>query len=204
MLQLLVVSSCDAHSVRHFCRQCVKIKCPKTMMRTNRGPVSPCRREGCRPEGCAASSLPCAGLSTTAECRGEPLPGAPVTAQRVACCCTQFGWNRGTQLSLSKALHPVEHIRGEASFLSYPNAFFISKRSNIMKIIYKDGHVDECPQDHELHVIRHTAAHVMAQASARGRMKGLMGRFSLTILRISFSMLARSSSLSFWSPRSTS
>ena len=31
-----------------------------------------------------------------------------------------------------------------------------------MKIIYKDGHVDECPQDQELHVIRHTAAHVMA------------------------------------------
>ena len=23
-----------------------------------------------------------------------------------------------------------------------------------MKIIYKDGHVDECPQDQELHVIR--------------------------------------------------
>ncbi len=25
-----------------------------------------------------------------------------------------------------------------------------------MKIIYKDGHVDECPQDQELHVIRHS------------------------------------------------
>ena len=36
-----------------------------------------------------------------------------------------------------------------------------------MKIIYKDGHVDECPQDEELHVIRHTAAHVMAQAIKR-------------------------------------
>ena len=36
-----------------------------------------------------------------------------------------------------------------------------------MKIIYKDGHVDECPQDQELHVIRHTAAHVMAQAIKR-------------------------------------
>ena len=33
-----------------------------------------------------------------------------------------------------------------------------------MKVIYKDGHVDECPQEEELHVIRHTAAHVMAQA----------------------------------------
>ena len=36
-----------------------------------------------------------------------------------------------------------------------------------MKIIYKDGHVDECPQEEELHVIRHTAAHIMAQAIKR-------------------------------------
>ena len=36
-----------------------------------------------------------------------------------------------------------------------------------MKIIYKDGHVGECPQEEELHVIRHTAAHVMAQAIKR-------------------------------------
>ena len=36
-----------------------------------------------------------------------------------------------------------------------------------MKIIYKDGHLDECPQDQELHVIRHTAAHIMAQAIKR-------------------------------------
>ena len=36
-----------------------------------------------------------------------------------------------------------------------------------MKIIYKDGHVDECPQNQELHVIRHTAAHIMAQAIKR-------------------------------------
>ena len=33
-----------------------------------------------------------------------------------------------------------------------------------MKIIYKDGTVAECPQDQELHVLRHTAAHIMAQA----------------------------------------
>ena len=33
-----------------------------------------------------------------------------------------------------------------------------------MKIIYKDGTVAECPQEEELHVIRHTAAHIMAQA----------------------------------------
>ena len=33
-----------------------------------------------------------------------------------------------------------------------------------MKIIYRDGTVAECPQEEELHVIRHTAAHIMAQA----------------------------------------
>ena len=32
-----------------------------------------------------------------------------------------------------------------------------------MKIIYKDGTVAECPQEEELHVLRHTAAHIMAQ-----------------------------------------
>ena len=33
-----------------------------------------------------------------------------------------------------------------------------------MKIIYKDGTTGECPQEQELHVIRHTAAHILAQA----------------------------------------
>ena len=33
-----------------------------------------------------------------------------------------------------------------------------------MKVLFNDGHVDECPEDQELHVIRHTAAHIMAQA----------------------------------------
>ncbi|MBQ5754576.1 MAG: threonine--tRNA ligase, partial [Oscillospiraceae bacterium] len=36
-----------------------------------------------------------------------------------------------------------------------------------MKIIYKDGVVAECPAEEQLHVIRHTAAHVMAQAIKR-------------------------------------
>ena len=36
-----------------------------------------------------------------------------------------------------------------------------------MKIIYKDGTVAECPQELELEVIRHTAAHIMAQAISR-------------------------------------
>jgi len=36
-----------------------------------------------------------------------------------------------------------------------------------MKIIYKDGHTAECPQEEELHVLRHSAAHIMAQAIKR-------------------------------------
>ena len=36
-----------------------------------------------------------------------------------------------------------------------------------MKIIYRDGTVGECPQEEELHVLRHTAAHIMAQAIKR-------------------------------------
>ncbi|MBQ8869127.1 MAG: threonine--tRNA ligase [Oscillospiraceae bacterium] len=36
-----------------------------------------------------------------------------------------------------------------------------------MKIIYKDGTVAECPAEQELEVIRHTAAHIMAQAISR-------------------------------------
>ena len=33
-----------------------------------------------------------------------------------------------------------------------------------MKIIYNNGTVAECPQEEAQHVIRHTAAHIMAQA----------------------------------------
>ena len=36
-----------------------------------------------------------------------------------------------------------------------------------MKIIYKDGTVAECPKEEELHVLRHTASHIMAQAVKR-------------------------------------
>ena len=36
-----------------------------------------------------------------------------------------------------------------------------------MKVIYNDGRVAECPEDEELHVIRHTAAHILAQAVKR-------------------------------------
>ncbi len=36
-----------------------------------------------------------------------------------------------------------------------------------MKVIYNDGTTGECPKEEELHVIRHTAAHVLAQAVKR-------------------------------------
>ena len=36
-----------------------------------------------------------------------------------------------------------------------------------MKVIYNDGTVGECPKEDELHVMRHTAAHIMAQAIRR-------------------------------------
>lgn len=36
-----------------------------------------------------------------------------------------------------------------------------------MKIIYSNGQTGECPKEDELHVIRHTAAHIMAQAIKR-------------------------------------
>ena len=37
-----------------------------------------------------------------------------------------------------------------------------------MKIIYKDGHVAECPQEEELHVLRHSAAHIFGPATQNG------------------------------------
>lgn len=36
-----------------------------------------------------------------------------------------------------------------------------------MKVIYNDGRVDQCPEELELEVIRHSAAHIMAQAVKR-------------------------------------
>ena len=36
-----------------------------------------------------------------------------------------------------------------------------------MKIIYRDGTIAECPQEDELHILRHTAAHILAQAVKR-------------------------------------
>lgn len=36
-----------------------------------------------------------------------------------------------------------------------------------MKVVFNDGHVGECAPEEELHVLRHTAAHIMAQAIKR-------------------------------------
>ncbi|WP_329739732.1 threonine--tRNA ligase [Enorma massiliensis] len=36
-----------------------------------------------------------------------------------------------------------------------------------MKVLYNNGHVDECPADEVTHVVRHSAAHIMAQAIKR-------------------------------------
>ena len=36
-----------------------------------------------------------------------------------------------------------------------------------MKILYNDGHVAECPEELELDTLRHSAAHIMAQAVKR-------------------------------------
>ena len=36
-----------------------------------------------------------------------------------------------------------------------------------MKALFNDGHVGEVPENEELHVIRHSAAHIMAQAIKR-------------------------------------
>ncbi|MBR3099549.1 MAG: threonine--tRNA ligase [Clostridia bacterium] len=36
-----------------------------------------------------------------------------------------------------------------------------------MKIIYNDGHTADCPAEEEAHVLRHSAAHIMAQAIKR-------------------------------------
>ncbi len=36
-----------------------------------------------------------------------------------------------------------------------------------MKVIYADGHVAECAPEEELHILRHSAAHIMAQAISR-------------------------------------
>ena len=50
--------------------------------------------------------------------------------------------------------------------LGYVLGCFLFKEIN-MKVIYNDGIVRECEPSEELLIIRHTAAHVMAQAIKR-------------------------------------
>lgn len=45
--------------------------------------------------------------------------------------------------------------------------FLDKEGKHIMKIIYSNGQTGECPKEDELHVIRHSAAHIMAQAISR-------------------------------------
>src|SRR5699024_10379717 len=45
--------------------------------------------------------------------------------------------------------------------------WIFGERTTAMKIIYKDATVAGCPKEEELHVLRHTAAHIMAQAIKR-------------------------------------
>jgi len=71
----------------------------------------------------------------------------------------QAGWNRGCAF----CIRPGD-IRDGCFFIrSLKNR----KEKGPMKIIYNDGHVAECPEEEELEVLRHSAAHIMAQAVKR-------------------------------------
>lgn len=64
------------------------------------------------------------------------------------------------------SLVPQQQAGGRAFFV--PNRKQrAEERKKSMKVIYKDGTTGECPQEEELHVIRHTAAHILAQAVKR-------------------------------------
>jgi threonyl-tRNA synthetase len=43
----------------------------------------------------------------------------------------------------------------------------MAARGDFMKAIYNDGNVSECAADEELHILRHSAAHILAQAVKR-------------------------------------
>ena len=73
--------------------------------------------------------------------------------QRIEWRIAQFGWNRGAFKRFIPCTFGMER-------------FFVKGERN-MKIIDKFGVVSECPKEEELHVLRHTAAHIMAQAIKR-------------------------------------
>lgn len=119
--------------------------------------------------GVVQAVLQAGSTVTTAECEGEPSPGQrPVTGAyktglwafvlRVGCfAASNSGGTVEYELYASSRLWS----RMGWSIFVYP------KERLPMKIIYKDGTVAECPKEEELHVLRHTAAHIMAQAIKR-------------------------------------
>ena len=61
-------------------------------------------------------------------------------------------------------MHSIRPGKGRALFLFPEN---VKEREKRMKIIYNDGHTADCPAEEEAHVLRHSAAHIMAQAIKR-------------------------------------
>ena len=61
-------------------------------------------------------------------------------------------------------MHSIRPGKGRALFLFPENE---KEREKRMKIIYNDGHTADCPAEEEAHVLRHSAAHIMAQAIKR-------------------------------------
>ena len=61
-----------------------------------------------------------------------------------------------------------------------------------MKILQNDGQVIECPADEVTHVVRHSAAHIMAQAISLS----LIHIYTTSRAPTSLSSVARSSSAS--------
>ncbi len=58
-------------------------------------------------------------------------------------------------------------VAGVFIFLSKHSKTRIHLGGTVMKILYNDGNVAECPQEEVTHVLRHSAAHIMAQAIQR-------------------------------------
>ncbi len=62
---------------------------------------------------------------------------------------------------------PRQAILSWGAFCFPPQGQNTDERMKTMKIIYRDGTTAECPKEEELEVLRHSAAHIMAQAIKR-------------------------------------
>ena len=119
--------------------------------------------------GVVQAVLQAGSTVTTAECEGEPSPKQrPVTgAYKTGLGPLFYEWDalprpiRVEPWSMNLYASSRLWSRMGWSIFVYP------KERLSMKIIYKDGTVAECPKEEELHVLRHTAAHIMAQAIKR-------------------------------------